>query len=219
MPLAAYGVLIGAFDHFTRDDPNNFGSWYHGKVYVQAPAGVYEAAVDVSTPQGVRVQYRVAPLRRELFANVAALAAGYHPLASNASSGAIDYVRSEMFRVRLGCLFAPVEWLARLLARILEGLLEARSWTLSNGDNALNELERTLAGASRVYVFGAPYTQGLGMHDVHMNQGDPPGRFQALDGIWQDGGVIADRPDGLLAFLVKFETQTLHTGDDGLPLP
>ena len=215
MPLAFYGVLIGAFDHFTRDDPNNFGSWYHGKVYVRAPVNVYEAAVDVSTPQGIQVQYRVARLRPDLFANVAALADGYHPLASTASSGAIDYVRSEMFRIRLGCAFAPLQW----LARIFEALLESRSWTLSNGDNALNELEQTLAGATRVFVFGAPYTTGLGMHDVHMNQGDPPGPFQRLNGIWQDGGVIVDRPDGLLAFMVKFETQTFRTGNDGLPLP
>jgi hypothetical protein len=219
MPLGAYGVLIGAFDHFMRDDPNDFGSWYHGKVYVRAPAGVYEAAVDVSTPQGVHVQYRVAPLATGALATVAALSDGYHPLPSIATSGAIDYVRSEMFRVRLGCAFAPFEWLARLLARILEGLLEARSWTLSDGDNALNELERMLIGATRVFVFGAPYTTGRGMHDVHMNQGDPPGQFQHLDGIWQDGAVIADRPDGQHAFMVKFETQTFKTGDDGLPLP
>jgi hypothetical protein len=219
MPLAAYGVVIGVFDHFLRDDPNNFGSWYHGKVYVRAPAGVYEAAVDVSTPQGVHVQYRIAPMRPESFANVSALGDGFHPLPSTPGSGALDYVRSEVLRLRLGCMFAPLAWLVRLLARILEGLLESRSWTFSNGDNALNELERNLQGAQRLYLFGAPYTHGLGVHDVHMNQGDPPGRFQALDGIWQDGAVVIERLDGLIGFLVKFETQTFCTGDDGLPLP
>jgi uncharacterized protein YukJ len=56
------------------------------------------------------------------------------------------------------------------------------------------------------------------MHDIHMNQGDPPGQFRALDGIWQDGGVVIERSDGtLVAFLVKFETQTLDTNDQGLP--
>ena len=57
-----------------------------------------------------------------------------------------------------------------------------------------------------------------GMHDVHMNQGDPPGQFQHLDGIWQDGGVLVERPNGNLAgFFVKFVTQTLNTNDQGLP--
>jgi uncharacterized protein YukJ len=56
------------------------------------------------------------------------------------------------------------------------------------------------------------------MHDVHMNQGDPPGNFQQLDGVWQDGGVIVRRPSGLLTgFFVKFVTQTLKTNDQGLP--
>ena len=56
------------------------------------------------------------------------------------------------------------------------------------------------------------------MHDVHMNQGDPPGPFQHLDGIWQDGGVLVERPNGNLAgFFVKFVTQVLNTNDHGLP--
>jgi Uncharacterized conserved protein (DUF2278) len=218
VPLAEYGVLLGKLDHFTRDDPNNFGSWFHGKIYVRAPLGVYECAVDVSHPEGVRVQYRVVELSPQLFANVRALADGYHLLASTSSSGAIDYVRSELFRVRLGCMFAPFQWLARLLQRLLEGLIELRSWKISNGNNALDILESNLASSRRVFAFGAPYRQGLGMHDIHMNQGDPPGPFQALDGIWQDGGTIIERANGsLVAFLVKFETQTLNTNDQGLP--
>lgn len=57
-----------------------------------------------------------------------------------------------------------------------------------------------------------------GMHDVHCNQGDPAGPFQHLDAIWQDGGVIVQYTDAHLeVFFVKFETQTLHTNDQGLP--
>src|SRR5262252_6590001 len=59
MPLPAYGVLIGTLSHFTRDDPNTAGSWYHGKLYVDTPAGQYEGAVDASTPSGIKVQYRL----------------------------------------------------------------------------------------------------------------------------------------------------------------
>ena len=55
MPLPAYGVLIGTLNHFTREDPNNYGSWYHGKLYVDTPCGQYEGAVDVSTPSGIKV--------------------------------------------------------------------------------------------------------------------------------------------------------------------
>jgi uncharacterized protein YukJ len=52
-----------------------------------------------------------------------------------------------------------------------------------------------------------------------MSQGDPPGPFQYLDGIWQDGAVLMERPSGVIvAFLVKFATKSLRTNSQGLPL-
>ena len=71
----------------------------------------------------------------------------------------------------------------------------------------------------RVFVLGAPDSSDLSVHDVHFNQGDPLGQFQYLDGIWQDGGVLIERPSGeIVAFLVKFQTQSLHTNSQGLPI-
>jgi uncharacterized protein YukJ len=74
-------------------------------------------------------------------------------------------------------------------------------------------------------VFGAPYPNpnpnpNPGMHDVHMNQGDPVGSpFHALDGIWQDGCVIVDGRDGsLTGYFGKFATQSLNTDSSGSPL-
>jgi len=91
-------------------------------------------------------------------------------------------------------------------------------WIDSTGDNALDKLDGLLKSSTRVFVFGAPYSQGLGVHDIHMNQGDPAGQFQHLDGIWQDGGTLMQLTDGrYVAFLTKFETQTLDTDDQGLP--
>jgi uncharacterized protein YukJ len=211
MPLPSYGVLLGTLDRFVREDPNNFGSWYHGKIYVNAPAGKYECAVDVSTPSGIKVQYRcIRGLERTLFAPVLALPAGWHLLAKTPSSGALDYVRSDLLHPPVGCI-------PGVIIAILEALISP--WTNSTGDNALDVLEAQLVGSTRVFVFGAPYTTGLGVHDIHMNQGDPPGQFQHLDGIWQDGGTIIERPGGeLVAVLTKFETQSLRTDNNGLPL-
>jgi hypothetical protein len=210
MPLNGYGVVIGTLASFTREDPNNFGSWYHGRLKISTPGGQYEGAVDVSTPTGVTVQYRfVDALDPVLFAPVAALPDGWHPLASTPTSGAIDYVRSPLLRGPTGCV-------AVILA--LFGVRTDR-WVDSTGDNALDYLDGLLRYATRIFVFGAPYTTGLGVHDIHMNQGDPPGQFQALDGIWQDGGTLMQMNDGrYVAFLTKFETQTLNTNNQGLPL-
>lgn len=218
MPLPDYGVLVGTLNHFNREDPDNYGSWYHGKLYVDAPNGQYEGAVDVSTPSGVKVEYRVVyALDQKLFSTVSSLAPGWHQLARTPVSGALDYIRSPLLHPRRGCVtvvYSPlVEWINRLLRQ------ESERWTESTGDNALNILDSLLTVGGRIYVFGAPYTSGLGVHDIHMNQGDPPGQFQKLDGIWQDGGTIVERPDGeLVAFLTKFATQSLNTDANGLPV-
>jgi uncharacterized protein DUF2278 len=210
MPLPAYGVLIGTLVRFARENPNNFGSWYHGKLYIAAPAGQYEGAVDVSTPSGIKVQYRfVDALDSALFQPISSLPNGWHLLATTPTSGALDYVRSPLLRGPSGCV-------AAILA--IFGV-RTDNWVDSTGDNALDQLEGLLKYASRVFVFGAPYTSGLGVHDIHMNQGDPPGPFQVLDGIWQDGGTLMQLTDGrFVAFLTKFETQTLNTNTQGLPV-
>jgi len=190
--------LVGTLNRFTRENPNNFGKWYHGLAYLDTPAGQYECAIDVATPSGILVQYQiVANLDQNLLAPVIALSPGFHTLATNVTSGAIDYVRSPLF---------------------LQG--PPGTWIDSSGDNALNEIGAQLSGALRVFIFGEPYLGGnrLGVHNIHMNQGDPPGPHRADDGIWQDGGTIVTRPGGqLVAVLTKFETQSLHTDNSGLP--
>jgi hypothetical protein len=149
------------------------------------------------------------------------MANGYHILARNDSSGALDYKRNPLISLPLGCLSLFVfflNWLTKGNQQV---------WTDNVGTDALDHLESMFAipnSIATVYLFGAPYPfpyQSIpqGLHDVHCNQGDPPGQFQRLDGIWQDGGVIVKYNDGHLeGFFVKFETQTLNTNDQGLPV-
>jgi Uncharacterized conserved protein (DUF2278) len=223
MPLPAYGVLIGTLNHFTRDNLTPTGSFRHGTLHVDTPAGQYEGAVDVSTPSGIKMQYRVVRhLSRPALSATLALPLGWSPLASTRFSGAIDYVRSPLLGAGPAARYSGF-WLFRrdwLIGRFLRWLESLRNpWIDSTGDNALNALETQLLGSVRVFVFGAPSTTGLGVHDIHMNQGNPPGPFQHLDGIWQDGGVLIERPSGeIVAFLVKFATQSLHTNSQGLPI-
>lgn len=88
----------------------------------------------------------------------------------------------------------------------------------SDGNNALDVLEQRLSQAARIYILGEPFTTGLGVHNVHLNQGDPVGPHQAENGIWQDGAVIIQLADGgVTIWQVKFNTQSLITNDQGLP--
>ncbi|TWE20608.1 DUF2278 family protein [Kitasatospora atroaurantiaca] len=92
-------------------------------------------------------------------------------------------------------------------------------WVSSNGDNALDVLVPYLQASTRIYVFGQRFTTGLGVHDVHLNQGDPLGsQWYATDGIWQDGAVMCERADGrVVVWQIKFNTQSLTTDDSGHP--
>jgi uncharacterized protein YukJ len=83
----------------------------------------------------------------------------------------------------------------------------------------MSALEAQLPRATPIYIFGAHYQQGLGVHDVHMNQGDPAGsQWWSTDGIWQDGAVLLERPDAtVFGWQVKFNSQSLKTDLDGHP--
>ena len=81
-----------------------------------------------------------------------------------------------------------------------------------------------LVDVARVVIFGAAYPASNGrppgLHDIHQNQGDPPGPFQHLDAIWQDGLTIIIHSDGTAsAFQNRFSTQSDHTDNNGLPVP
>ena len=207
--LPDYGVVIGQYTSYTR----NQGQWLHVDLNIQAGNSVYQAAVDVNEPNGLFQYQLFNNLDTGLFAPIAALPDGWHHLDSNPSSGAMDYARSPIFQKPLGCL--AIFW------AIVNAIFRTnvQSWTNVTGDEAGNALVAMVTGSTRIFAFGAPYTTGLGVHDVHCNQGDPPGPFRQLDGIWQDGCVFAQKPDGSLsAYLGKFSTQSLNTDNNGWPI-
>jgi hypothetical protein len=222
MSLPNYGVLIGTFNRFEREPHDDFGRWYHGFIFVNANGIVYRCAVDVNKPDG-GFQYMMLDLCKNLFRNISSLSTGYHELVRDSSSGAIDYIRSRIIRWAQRCLQIIWNLICHIIHRRDCLPRKVRLWTENTGDVALNYLSDLVSDATRIYVFGAPFhnTSPLedGMHDVHMNQGDPPGEFEHLNGIWQDGCVIVTKPNRRLrGYFGKFNTQSLHTDDNGYPI-
>ncbi|RYF57057.1 MAG: DUF2278 family protein, partial [Cytophagaceae bacterium] len=106
-----------------------------------------------------------------------------------------------------------------------------------------NDLEEKLTAAldkskadpnARIFAFGEqwpstrkadkyfPEINDQGLHDIHMNQGNPRGSFDKDNGVFQDGGLLIYYPSInrwsaiLLAFQTQFNTLnpvTLHTDD------
>ncbi|PBC09269.1 DUF2278 family protein [Mesorhizobium sp. WSM3859] len=108
-----------------------------------------------------------------------------------------------------------------LQSRKLELWMNIAPWNSGTSLQALVDLEAVLAGAQRVMVFGEPFHDGtLGVHNIHQNQGDPPGPHAGENATWQDGITIAFKQDGTAsAFMNKFGTQSDRTDDQGKPLP
>lgn len=119
---------------------------------------------------------------------------GWHDLESNSASGALDYIRTNKFQ-----------------------LSTKSQWKQGTSKDALGDLEPLLINTKKLYIFGEPFRRGLGVHNIHQNQGDPTGSiWWDEDGIWQDGATIIQRQDdSFVAFLNKFITQSYITDNNG----
>lgn len=220
MPLDhGYGVVVGTLNRYYRDPVHNHGQCFHGNVEVRTPSGIYRCAIDVdskSLPNGV--EWRVVELGTSNLKGVATLPDGWHPLLSNSTSGALDYVPSSELHPRVGCVFVRYHSLLELLRRVLQAWMDP-PWKQGTSIDALADLEPLLTNPKRLFIFGEPFTTGLGVHNVHQNQGDPAGsRWWAENGIWQDGATLVQRQDdSIAAFLNKFKTQSYTTDNNGHP--
>ncbi len=208
MPLDRYGVLVGVLHRSFRDRPDDQGRWFHVNLEVDAPAGRHRCAVDVdSKMSAVGVEWRLLTLSASALGTVPGLPPGTHDLARAPDSGALDFQRHPALSPRLGCLLG---WL---------GGSRTPEWTSGSHVQAAEALEPILVPGRRLLVFGEPFTTGLGMHNIHQNQGDPAGsQWWDDNGIWQDGATLSERPDGRFeVFLSKFSTQATRTDADGHP--
>jgi hypothetical protein len=218
MPLENYGVLVGSLTEHHRDQPDTQGRWYHVNLTVQAPLGLYRCAVDVdSKASAVGVQWKVLTVAAEMLGVVPTLNSGYHELAHEETAGAIDQIRHPALVNLPGCVFvrAPAPWLQDLLNRVFP----RRPWISGSNLEAATALESTLTIGARTLAFGEPFSSGLGMHNIHQNQGDPAdSQWWNDNGIWQDGGVMTLRRDGSFeVFISKFSSQSSSTDNDGHP--
>ncbi|MGY3117824.1 uncharacterized protein YukJ [Bradyrhizobium sp. S3.14.4] len=170
-------------------------------------------AVNVQSADGSEVEFLVrSHFVHPITDHLAALPEGLHPQPPKPASIALDFIR--------GNLMQPQEMIPLPLS-------------VPGPDNDLNEkldqfVQRALSNESAmIYAFGetwGPETKadnyfgfrpGRGIHDIHMNQGNPIGRFSGDNGPWQDGGLVFEFPDQKLwtAVFLKFQTQAWHTDD------
>jgi len=226
MPLNnGYGVVIGTVNLHTIEPPDEEGNWPHYQIYVDTPQGVYECVINLKSRTDIKIEEKdLKDACTTCFADILAKPDGFHPLPPNPYSGALDVIRHKGLQGEHACSNSN-SWFCRILPWLCKERCETHNcakWWKENGTDVIQLLEYYLTRASRIYVFGEPYSDGrLGMHNIHMNQGDPLDTpFAAENGVWQDGGIILEYHDPqprLSVFITKFESQSLHTDSLGRP--
>jgi uncharacterized protein YukJ len=219
MPIHDYGVLKG---RVIRGKPERRGSTPHYQIQVAAGGALFRVAVDTRARDGAPdLLFRSEDdFHHPLLEILSAFADGFHPLAPSRESGALDYVRGSLVR-RDEMRPLPVD--------------------LPGADNDLNEKIGALVHhaqadrAARLYAFGGRwgpephrpdaefgFEPGNGVHDVHMNQGNPPGRHTHDNGVWQDGALLIHFPAEArwTALFLAFQSQRWEANtEQPEPLP
>lgn len=197
MPLDnGYGVVVGKVKHHYIEPPNAQGQWPHYVIIVETPAGDYECVVNLKSRTEVKIEYRTfMNVSRQYFSSILNLSNGFHPLPSTSGSGALDFIRHQGLQDPLckltNIIIKPIPDLIKRRPEFKNYLPELEhhfpglrpkkircsctQWWKENGLNVVKLMEYYLENVERIYIFGEPYTNGLGVHNVHMNQGDPVG--------------------------------------------
>ncbi len=188
MPLKNYSVLKG------RPINNRLatGSSPHYQVLVSADGTLHRIAINVRSQDGSEVQFLVrSRFEHPITDLLADLPEEVRRVPSEPGGVALDFIRSNLMQ--------PWE-------------LQPLPLSAAGPDNDLNEkidayVQRAMSDEdAMIYAFGAAwgpepqadryfgFKPGSGIHDIHFNQGNPPGKYAADNGPWQDGGLIFQFP-------------------------
>lgn len=221
MPIANYSVLVG--------DPVAgkvvTGSSTHYQITMNATGGPFTAAVNIQSVDGSEVLYAI----EEGFtppdvAGLLALPMGMTRLKSEPGGLALDFVRSQvggrpMITREQMTLLPQVRSKGSEQERMLN---RARASALQNAVVTL--LNMTIADKDGViYAFGSAYAdQGKvdGIHNIHMNQGNPVKNHGGDNGVWQDGALLIHLPSKgtWTAVFIAFQTESWTTDSSGNPV-
>ena len=222
MPITSYSVLAG--------DPVSgkvvSGSSTHYQITMNAPGGPFTVAVNIQSVDGSEVLYAI----KENFtppdeAGLLSLPMGMTSLKSGPGGLALDFVRSQVN----GATMITKGQMTLLPQMVQKGseeermLARARSSALQNAVVTL--LNMTIADKDGViYAFGSAYADNGkvdGIHDIHMNQGNPAkGGHSGDNGIWQDGALLIHLPSKgtWTAVFIAFQTESWNTDASGNPV-
>jgi uncharacterized protein YukJ len=216
MGIANYSVLKGDPQSgkvvFNREGKNP-----HYQIALQAAGATFEAAVNIQSDDGSEVLYSV----DHAFVppdpgGLNALPMGIQGLVSQPDGLALDFVREQVNG-------SPMVELASMTLLPMSFPAGHRHNDLNN--EVVDLLNRAVQDPNgTMYIFGSAFSDGggpSGVHDIHMNQGNPPGSHEQDNGVWQDGALFVNLPaqqNTWIAVFIAFQTQSWQTDDQGNPI-
>jgi uncharacterized protein YukJ len=210
MPVPNYSVLKGdpqrgevAFDRAGKNP--------HYRIYM---ADGSQADVNIESSDGSEILYVIVnPFTPPGAGNLDQLAIGITALDRVPGGLALDYVREQI---------GSQPMVNRADMTLLPIPTQQPQDQLKNA--VIQLLNQAVADENgTIYAFGSAYSDpngAKGVHNIHMNQGNPlNGGFADDNGIWQDGALFVNLPAAgqWTALFIAFQTQSWQTDDAGNP--
>ncbi|HEY0263383.1 MAG TPA: YukJ family protein [Granulicella sp.] len=212
MPIASYSVLRGQPTSgkvvASKDDT-------HYQITVQATGGPFTAAVNTESSDGSEVLYAIldnfTPPDPD---GLLALADGMHALESQPGGLALDFVRETIGG-------HPMITLSQMTDLPIDHAITNHATKLKNSIDKV--LDQVIADKGTVFAFGSAFSDNGkvdGIHDIHMNQGNPIKTYGKDNGIWRDGALFLYQPTAKMwtAIFIAFQTESWDTDDKGNPI-
>lgn len=216
-----FGVLRGKVDIFKREDDLETP---HLQIRViDGNNEKWRIAVNVlSSDQSFLIFHRAEPLRSHpILSELVKVKTGFTliPEAFRSASTSLDYFRAPLFDWPSGIAIPSAgpggdDDLQDTLTAYLKGLKEKGGEIFAFGakfpapENPYKE-----------YLIDDQFGTKQGIHNIHMNQGNPSSQYAKDNGVFQDGGLILKFPDRFVGVFLRFKTQWLPTNENGNRLP
>jgi uncharacterized protein YukJ len=219
MPIENYGVLKGTVldgkEERSLKKP-------HYQIHIQGELNKeYRVAVNVmSRPIHPEVLYLAdedfnAPFLKSL----AGLEYGFTPIDHTNQLIALDYIRGNIINK------------PELMKPLPHNLIGANNDLNDFFNHYVEMAKMEREPSSTFYVFGSKFISNgkideifhfsppVGIHNVHMNQGNEKiGSWAEDNGIWQDGGILIHTKNRWIAIFLAFQTQSWCTDHYGNPI-
>ena len=189
------------------------GASRHYQITVVAGGSMFTVAVNIESVDGSEVLYSIqSGFTAPDASGLAGLSDGMTALASVPGGLALDFVREQIAG-------KPMVTRAEMTLLPKESVSAIESHALENA--VVQLLDAAVAdGAATVYAFGSTFADsGVvdGIHDIHMNQGNPTNNHGGDNGVWQDGALFVLVNGLMTAVFIAFQTESWMTDDAGNP--